>query len=66
MSVLVQRPDVSEFRRRFRWLTLFAVACFVALAVRAFHLQIMMSEDYHAIARANIVRKIRLATTRGD
>ena len=65
MSVLVQRPDVSEFRRRFRWLTLFAVACFVALAVRAFHLQIMMSEDYHAIARANIVRKIRLATTRG-
>lgn len=65
MRVLVQRPDVSEFRRRFRWLTLFAVVCFLVLAGRAFYLQVVMSDDYRAIARENIVRRVTLATTRG-
>jgi len=65
MSLLVQRPDVSEFRRRFRWLGLFAVACFLVVGARAFQLQVMHAEDYRAIARENIVRKITLATTRG-
>ena len=65
MSLLVQRPDVSEFRGRFRWLTLFAIACFIAIAGRAFQLQLIHSEDYQSIARENIVRKITLATTRG-
>jgi penicillin-binding protein 2 len=65
MSLLVQRPDVSEFRRRFRWLTLFAVVCFLALGGRLIQLQLLHGEDYSAIARENIVRKITLATTRG-
>lgn len=65
MSLLVQRPDVSEFRRRFRWLTLFAVVFFLAIAGRVFQLQLIAGADYHAVARENIVRKITLATTRG-
>ncbi|MFP6687017.1 MAG: penicillin-binding protein 2 [Polyangiaceae bacterium] len=65
MRRLVQRPDNSEFRRRFRWLTLFALAAFFVLAGRAFQLQIVHADDYRAIARENIVRKITLATTRG-
>ncbi len=65
MSLLVQRPDVSEFRRRFSWLMLFAVVCFLAIGGRAFQLQIVHAEDYRAIARDNIVRQVRLATTRG-
>jgi penicillin-binding protein 2 len=65
VSLLVQRPDVSEFRRRFRWLMLFAALCFVAIGGRAFQLQLLYSEDYQAIARENIVRKVTLATTRG-
>ncbi len=65
MSLLVQRPDVSEFRRRFRWLMLFAVVCFLAIAGRAFQLQLVHADDYRAIARENIIRKVRLATTRG-
>lgn len=65
MSLLVQRADVSEFRKRFGWLTLFALLCFVALAARLFQLQLLHAEDYRAIARENVVRKITLATTRG-
>jgi penicillin-binding protein 2 len=65
MRRLVQRPDNSEFRRRFRWLTLFTLAAFLVLAGRAFQLQIVHADDYRAIARENIVRKITLATTRG-
>ncbi len=65
MSLLVQRPDVSEFRRRFRWLTLFAILCFLAIAGRMLQLQLIHSDDYQAIARENIIRKVTLATTRG-
>ena len=65
MSLLVQRPDVSEFRRRFRWLMLFAVVCFLAIAGRVFQLQLVHTDDYSAIARENIVRKVTLRTTRG-
>lgn len=65
MSLLVQRPDVSEFRKRFRWLTLFAILCFLAIGARAVQLQLLHGDDYRAIARENILRKITLATTRG-
>ncbi len=65
MSLLVQRPDVSEFRRRFRWLTLFVMVAFLAIAGRAVQLQIVHGADYQAVAKENIVRKVTLATTRG-
>jgi penicillin-binding protein 2 len=65
VSLLVQRPDVSEFRRRFRWLTLFAVVFFLIIAGRVFQLQLIAGDDYNAVARDNIVRKVTLATTRG-
>lgn len=65
MSLLVQRPDVSEFRQRFKWLTLIVFVLFFALVGRAVHLQIVHATDYQALARENIVREITLATTRG-
>lgn len=65
MSQLVQRSDVSEFRKRFGWLTLFVLACFIVLGARLFQLQLLHADDYRAIARENIVRKVTLATTRG-
>lgn len=65
MSVLQQRPDVSEFRRRFKWLALFQLLCFGVLVGRLFQLQLVQAEDYQAIARENIVRRVTLATTRG-
>ncbi|MBI4705584.1 MAG: penicillin-binding protein 2 [Deltaproteobacteria bacterium] len=66
MSMLVRRPDVGEFRRRFRWLTLVAVLAFLVLGARLFQLQILEAADYRAIAKENIVRKVVLATTRGN
>ncbi len=65
MSLLVQRADVSEFRKRFGWLTLFALVCFIVLGARLFQLQLLHAEEYRSIARGNIVRRITLATTRG-
>ncbi len=65
MSLLVQRPDVGEFRKRFRWLTLFAFIVFMTAAGRMLELQLVLGDDYAAIARENIVRRVSLATTRG-
>ena len=65
MSVLVQRSDVGEFRRRYKWMVLFTIIAFLALLVRLFQLQIVNGDDYRAEARHNIIYEIRLATTRG-
>jgi penicillin-binding protein 2 len=65
MSLLVQRPDVSEFRRRFRWLTFFVLICFLGIGGRLIQLMLFYSDDYGAIARENVVRRVTLATTRG-
>lgn len=65
MSFVVQRSDVSEFRRRFRWIALGMVLVFAALAARLFQLQVLDGDENKAIARENIVRRVTLATTRG-
>jgi penicillin-binding protein 2 len=65
MSFLVQRSDVGEFRRRYKWMVLFTVVAFFTLLVRLFQLQVIDREDYRAEARHNIIYDIRLATTRG-
>jgi len=65
VSVLVQRSDVGEFRRRYKWMVLFVIIAFIALLVRLFQLQIINGDDYRAEARHNIIYEIRLATTRG-
>ena len=65
MSFLVQRSDVGEFRRRYKWMLLFTVLAFFALLVRLFQLQVIDRDDYRAEARHNIIYDIRLATTRG-
>ena len=59
------RSDVSEFRRRFRWIALAMTLLFLALIGRLFQLQVLEGVDNKAIARENIVRRITLATTRG-
>ncbi|HEY3593514.1 MAG TPA: penicillin-binding protein 2, partial [Polyangiaceae bacterium] len=65
MSYLVQRSDVGEFRRRYKWMVLFVGMAFGALLVRLFQLQIVDGEDNRTEARHNIIYEIRLATTRG-
>jgi penicillin-binding protein 2 len=65
MSLFVQRSDVTEFRKRFRFIALGMALLFLALLGRLFQLQILETDDNKAIARENIVRRNTLATTRG-
>ena len=45
MSLLVQRSDVSEFRRRFRWIALGTVLVFMSLVARLFYLQVIEADE---------------------
>jgi len=64
-NMLVPRSDVGEFRRRYRWLGLFAVVAFVAVTIRLFHLQVVKGSDYAQTAHENIIRRVNMPTTRG-
>ena len=63
--MLVQRSDVGEFRRRYRWLVLFVLLLFMVLIGRLAQLQVVEGDLHRAQARRNIVRERYLATTRG-
>lgn len=65
MNVLLQRADVGEFRRRYRWLVLVVVTVFAVLIGRLAQLQLVEGDAHRAQARRNIVRERQLATTRG-
>lgn len=64
-NLLVPRSDVSEFRKRYRWLALTAFLGFFVVVVRLFQLQIVDGADYAETAHENIIRRVTLATTRG-
>ncbi|MCA9593689.1 MAG: penicillin-binding protein 2 [Myxococcales bacterium] len=65
MTILVQRSDVGEFRRRYRWMVLFALVVMLVLIGRLVQLQVVEAELHKSQARRNIVGEITLATTRG-
>lgn len=59
------RSDTGEFRKQYRWIAFGMAALFLLLMGRLFQLQVIEGEDYRALARDNIVRRVTLATTRG-
>lgn len=65
MSFLVQRSDLGEFRRRYRWLVFVVFIGFLGLAAKLVQLQIVEADLHRSQARRNITGEIRLATTRG-
>ena len=65
MVRLVQRSDVGEFRRRYRWHVLAIFIAFGICGVRLFQLQVLDGALHDAEARGNIIGSTRLATTRG-
>lgn len=65
MRIFVQRSDVGEFRRHYRWMVLVVLICFGALVGRLVQLQLVEGDVHRAQARRNIVREGYLATTRG-
>ncbi len=65
MSLLTQRPDVGEFRKRYAWMALTVLALMVVLVVKLVVLQIVHHDENAAIAHDNIVHRLTLATSRG-
>lgn len=65
MSFLVQRSDVGEFRRRYRWMVVAVLVAFAVLMGRVAQLQLFEGDVHRAQARRNIVGTVTLATTRG-
>lgn len=65
MRVLVQRADLGEFRRRYRWMLLVVLMAFMLLTGRLLQLQLVQGEEHRAQALRNVVGRITLATTRG-
>jgi penicillin-binding protein 2 len=65
VRLFVQRSDVGEFRRRYRWMVLVVLGTFVTLIGRLALLQLIDGDVHRAQARRNIVREGFLATTRG-
>jgi penicillin-binding protein 2 len=65
VRLFVQRSDVGEFRRRYRWMVLVVIGAFMALIGRLVLLQLIDGDVHRAQARRNIVREGFLATTRG-
>jgi len=64
-NLLVPRSDVSEFRKRYRWMALVAFLAFAIVIGRLFHLQIIKGADYAQTAHENVIRRVTLPTTRG-
>ena len=64
-AFLVPRSDVSEFRKRYRWLALVAFLAFAVIGVRLFQLQVLKGSEYAQIAHENVIRKVTIPTTRG-
>ena len=65
MSLLSQRPDVGEFRKRYAWMALVVLALMAVLIGKLAILQIAKHAENAAIAHDNIVHRVTLATSRG-
>ncbi|MBX3188212.1 MAG: penicillin-binding protein 2 [Labilithrix sp.] len=64
-AFLVPRSDVSEFRKRYRWMALVAFLAFAAVGVRLFQLQVVKGSEYAQAAHENVIRRVTIPTTRG-
>jgi len=65
VSLLGQRPDVGEFRKRYKWMALTVLALMAVLIGKLVHLQIVKHAEFASIAHDNIVHRVTLATSRG-
>ncbi len=64
-NLLVPRSDVSEFRKRYRWIALAAFVAFSVIVIRLFQLQVLKGGEYAQIAHENVIRRVTIPTTRG-
>ncbi len=65
MKFLTLTGETAEFRRRYRWMGVFAAVIFLVLLGRLFWLQVVEGGYYYAESERNFVRETPLAFTRG-
>ena len=65
MTLVKAQAEVSEFRKRFRWMAVFVVLFFVILAGRLFQLQILDGGRYFRLSQENIIRNLEQPSVRG-
>ncbi len=65
MTFLKAQVEVSEFKKRLRWMNFFAIFAFFILVCRLLHLQIMEGERYYQLSQDNIIREVELPSVRG-
>ncbi|MBT8451872.1 MAG: penicillin-binding protein 2 [Deltaproteobacteria bacterium] len=65
MITLSQRREVSEFRKRYRWMALFVMLVFGGIIVRVAQVQLVQSDRWSGIAQQNITKTLELPATRG-
>ena len=66
MSMLSQRSDAGEFRRRFKWHALVVTLAFLVLLGRLFYLQVIQGDSFYRLTSDSIVRTELLPAVRGQ
>ena len=59
------RSELSEFKRRYRWMRMFVVLTFLVFVGRLVHLQIIEGDEHHKESVENVVRKDSIPAVRG-
>ncbi len=65
MTLLSKSREVGEFRKRYKWMALFALLVFSVLLGRAIQMQVVDFDYWNGIATENITKTITLRATRG-
>jgi len=65
VTLLSQRREVGEFRKRYKWMALVAVLAFGGLLLRQASLSLFSYDEWSRRARQNVTKTIPLAATRG-
>lgn len=65
MTLLSQRREVGEFRKRYKWMALVMALVFGGLLIRQATLSLIGHDEWNERARQNITKTIPLAATRG-
>ncbi len=59
------RSELSEFKKRYRWMRMFVVLTFLVFVGRLVHLQIVDGSEHHRESVDNVVRKVSIPAVRG-
>ena len=59
------RPEQTAFLRKYRWMTVFIIACFAILLGRLVQMQLIQGRDYREKAHNLMIRRVTLKAKRG-